>query len=185
MLVNVRYTSSGWVVDENTANLIPEFRAVIAEKSLGISAMAFIALAIDPTSFLSQISDDEDVRIPQAYTSVYEAVLPKAFLKNKVISPAIDKYRDLCDTDSIKLRKQYRGAIKKVGEFLETEGKKLDLDKFAAYITALAKLPAQIKEFEQMGREDAHDIENVKKIIRGDRELTFLEKRQSAKRKNK
>lgn len=182
MLISTRYTPQGWMVDENTANLIPEFREILSS-DFGVKALAFIALTKDPTSFLSEVYEEEETRKQQAFISVYEKGDIKKLLKNKVITDGLAKYESICDTTGMKLRNHYRQGVVAVGKFIFDNKDSIKLDSFDKYMTALSKLPAQIIQYDEMKKGDEGDIEQVKKIIRGGRELSYLEKKQSAKRK--
>lgn len=182
MLISTRYTPTGWLVDDNTANLIPEFRAIL-ESDFGPKALAFIALTKDPTSFLSEVYEDEDTRMQQAFVSVFEKGDIKKFLKNKIITDGLKKYEAICDTQGMKLRNNYRKGVIAVGNFIEEKKDSLTMEIFDKYMSALSKLPAQIIQYDEMKKGDESDMEQVKKIIRGGRELSYLEKKQSAKRK--
>jgi len=183
MLIHTRYTNDGWSIDESTANLIPELRSLIETKELGIKAVAFVAISTDPTSFLFEVYDDEEIRTEQAFMSVFEGGDFKKFIKNKKIVSALEKYHDLCETPGMKLRKQYRQGVKAVGDWVENNSTTINADNFKEYVDSLAKLPAQIKQFDEMKKGDQDDVEQVKKIIRGDRKLTYAEQKRQKKKK--
>lgn len=181
MLISTRYTPQGWMVDENTANLIPEFRDIL-NSDFGVKALAFIALTKDPTSFLSEVYENEDTRRAQAFVSVYEKGDIKKFLKNKLITDGLKKYEEICDTQGMRLRNNYREGVVSVGKFIFDNKDTLKLETFDKFMNSLSKLPAQIIQYDEMKKGDEADIEQVKKIIRGGRELSYLEKKVSEKR---
>ncbi len=183
MLISVKYTPAAWLVDENTANMVPEFRDLLADSNFGAKALAFVALTKDPTSFLSSIYEEEDTRMQQAFTSVFEKGDAKKYCKLKIVAAALGKYEDICDMPSIKMRQEYRESVRAANRFIYEKRDSLDMDSFGAYITALAKLPEQIERHDEMTKADLEDIELAKKVVRGGRELTYLEKNRNTKRK--
>ncbi len=186
MLIHTRYTNSdGWTVDENTANLVPEFRTVLHDKKLGPKALAFIAIAKDPTSFLAEIYEDEDVRIKNAFDSVFDGKGElKELLKSKLVLAAMERYHELCDTAAMRLRNQYRESVQSASKFVHENREDITLTNFDKYVKSLKELPTFIQQFDEMGKQDDLDIENVKATIRGGRELTYRERKlQKSKKK--
>lgn len=185
MIINVRYTPAAWLVDENTANLVPEFRELLADERFGAKALAFVALTKDPTSFLATTFEDEDVRQEQAFISVFDKGDSKKFAKLKPVAAAMEKYEQICDIPSITMRREYRESVKNMSKFLKEKGESLTLENFNEYMTALSKMPAQIVSFDSMAKGDIEDIELAKKIVRGGRELSYLEKKSSERNKKR
>jgi len=182
MLINVRYdNSTGFTCDENAALLISEFRDVLKDKDFGILGMCYVALTIDPASFLANVYEEEDDRRREAGKSVYEENLPKGINANPKIMAACRKYRKLCNTPEIKMRQQFQGAMKNVGDFIEAEGKALNSDTIKDYITTLKEFPTMIDKYSDMNKGKQDELDDKKKIVRGERQLTYREAKKQKK----
>lgn len=184
MLIHTRYLNSGWTVDENTANLIPEIRAVLKDEKLGVNAVAFVALAQDPTSFLFQVYSEEDARAKQAFITVYEAESKfETLIKNKKVIVALSRYAELCDTMGMRFRKQFRDGVEAVGKFVEDNSSKINPTNFDKYVSSVQKMPALMTQLNEMDKGDKDELEIVKKVIRGDRALSYRESKIQSKKK--
>lgn len=182
MLINVRYDNSiGFVCDENAATLISEFREVLKDKELGTLAMCYVALSIDPASFLATVYEDEEDRRKEAAKSVYEDKLPKGINANAKIMTACRKYRKLCNTPEIKMRQQFQGAMVNVGKYIETTAQKLDDENVKDFMTTLKEFSPMIDKYSDMNKGKESELDEKKSIVRGERQLTHRERKKQKK----
>lgn len=180
MLIYARYENGGWTVDESQAALIIEFRNLLQDDKLGSKVLAFVALYADPTSFLYEIYEKDEDRYKEAIRCVYGEAKVDTILKNKKVTDAISKYQRISNTASVKLRNQFQGAMKKVGDYIETQD--VADDNVKKFMDTLKEFPDMIDKFSDMNKGKKEDTEDTKKIVRGGRELSYREKKKAKKR---
>lgn len=177
MLVNVKYErADGWVVDENAAVLISELRDLLHDEKFGVKAVAFVALFVDPDSIYVKSVADDGERKKEVAQSIFGEV-PATLLKSKKIATAIDRYERLSQTPTVKLRGQYQSAVVKVGEYIEDSQDALTKENIKEFVDNLSKLPSLITGYADMQEGKREDVEKVKAVVTGKRELTYREQK--------
>ena len=178
MLVNIRYDrGEGWGCDENTANLIPELRTVLADTKLGKLAICVIVLACDPLSHLSETyEDDLQMLDREAYRSVFiDKGNVADFYKNKSIVEAMKVYRKLCFTPKARMRLQLRKSIKKAINYMDDTG--INEENFKDYVAVLKQAPELINAYDDAIAQKEEDVYGVKDNVSGNRKLTYAEQK--------
>lgn len=182
MLVNVKYErGQDWTVDENAALMIPELRDLLVDVKFGVKAVAFVALYADPDSLYVKSVEDESDRQTEVAKSIFGEV-PSALLKSKKLQAAIDRYERLSQTSLVKLRNQYQKGVVKVGEYIENNQDSLKDTNVRDFVDNLGKLPTLISGYTDMQDGKREDVERVKAVITGKRELSYRETKKRKKR---
>lgn len=174
MLISVSYDRDKWVVDQNTALIYPEFRSVIQDKTLGVEAMAYVALGSDKSDDnpLGEVFETEEQRLAEASRCVFggESNIPN----HPKVADAVAKYLVLTDTPYSKARCDLNEALKNVGNYLKTEGQLLTKENITPYVSAMEKFPKVLlamKELNQTHKEETIDKPNKK--IKANKDLGY------------
>jgi hypothetical protein len=175
MFVSVRYDrGEGWIVDENLAMIIPELREVITDTSLGVEAIAYIALGADPASQLAETFDNPKEQLSEAAKCVYENEKKReSVVKDAKVKKAITKYQVLSTTGIVKIRQQFQGGVKKLGKLIEENGTELNLNNSKEFIEALGKLNPLIDAYSKMNEGKKEDVQSKQGKVRGDKQLGY------------
>lgn len=179
MLVSVSYDKDHWVIDEAVAMIYPEFREVIRDKSLGIDAMAYVALGCDTASDnpIGNSFEKEDLRLDEAARCVCDGndLIPS----HPKVHSAIARYSKLVDTPYSKGRLDLNEALKNVGNYLRTEGIILTKENIGAYVGAMKTMPdvlLAIKKLDEKHSEETADQPRVR--VKADKQLGLKARRQ-------
>lgn len=179
MLISVSYDKDKWSIDENIAMIYPEFRNVIQDKNLGITAMAYVALGCDTSSDnpIGSYFQKEEERLDEAARCVCgeNDLIPS----HPKVHVAIDRYSKLCNTPYARGRTDLNTALKNVGDYLKTEGLGLTKENIGAYVSAMKTLPdvlLAIKKLDEKHSEETNDQPKVR--VKADKQLGLKARRQ-------
>jgi hypothetical protein len=180
MFVSVRYDrATGWQVDENLCQIIPEFRSVIFDKELGSKGMALVALSNDPISVMNVLPENE--RVDEAKKSIWpEGDAPKNIEKHPKILAAERKYLKLCMTPEVLMRKKYQQAAQNVVDHVFDQSGSISEKSLKDIISAVKDLPTLITAYSDMNRGTQDNVEETKGVVLVGRQLSY---RESKKRK--
>lgn len=204
MLIDVRYEKPNrFFVDENTANAIPEIRAVLNKPSQGVEAVVVIVYMVDPLSPVVEAFEGNPERIKkEAFRSVYKDKFDiDDFFSAPGIQEAINTYKEWCDTSTARMIKQSKEIIVSTMDNLHaiaTGGLHVTEDgiesktgemKVTELIKAIQSVPSLIKDYVGARAVQQLDTQDVKAKVKGETPLTRGEQRmiasQTAKKKGK
>lgn len=172
MLVRVEYDKDrGWVVDESSAMIFPEFRDILKDKDLGVVAMAYIAMGVDNASDnpIGEAFDKQEDRLKESCLNVWGEENP--IIHNPKVLKAISKYERIIDTAWNRLRQSVKGGIENVSKYIDKNGDILDEKTISSYVDALIKIPKVLEGFESMKSRDEEHLGMTKTKIKANKEL--------------
>ncbi len=176
MFISVSRENDKWVVDLSVASVYPEFRAILDDPKLGVDVMAYVALGADKSEDnpLGDVFETEQQRLEEAAKCIFgeNSNVPNI---PKVVD-AVAKYITLTDTPYLHARADFNEALRNAGEYLKSEGKKLDKDNIVPFTTAMEKIqkmilnmnkPKKDKDKEEVKEEVVVDEKPVRRIKAG------------------
>lgn len=187
MFVNVEYDrSSGWLFDENTANLIPALREVIEDAELGRLAMCYIALGTDPASAIADTFPDLKERQTEAAKMIFpESKIRDKVVKNKLVVTACKEYFRFSQTRRVKINQSYGDSVEKVADYLQEKVQDINDESIKTVLSVIEKMPAMLKAFDDTVTTKKADTSHTKSRVRGDKQLGYMAQKYSAKNKKR
>ena len=139
--------------------------------------MAVLYFLVDPRSSYSDIADEEE----KLKKIIEQEGLPKDFEPSKRLKKAMEVYRDITTTTSMKLLNSMRTAITKIGNFLEevdltkVDEKGRPVYQLSAITAATDKVPALARKLIEVEKIVAAEIEEAGRVRGGNASLKMFE----------
>lgn len=136
-------------------------------KEYFMQQLSYMYFMVDPRSPYMDVLDEDD----RASQVKAQEGLPEKFKPSKDLKAAIETYKELTTTTSMKLLSSMRIAISKIGEFLESvdlfaedkNGKpKYNADRITATADKIPQLAKRLQETEKLVAQEITEVSRVR-----------------------